>query len=161
MHLYFVRHGLATWPTWPGHDAERPLTADGVRWLTAAAAGLARRLRQDGPLPEKILHSPLLRARQTAEILGAALALDGAVVEHRLLAPGFDFKAFQVLLQANAAGASLMLIGHNPDLGDVAARLTERPVHFREGTVARLKLRQPGVARLDWLATTDELAGEV
>lgn len=161
MHLYFVRHGLATWPSWPGQDAERPLTAEGVRLLTAAAAGLARRLHRDGPPPEKILHSPLLRARQTAEILGAALALDGAVVEQRLLGPGFDFKAFKVLLKDNAAAASLMFIGHNPDLGDVAARLTERPMHFREGTVARLRLRQPDSARLDWLATTDDLAGEV
>jgi phosphohistidine phosphatase len=160
MHLYFVRHGLATWASWPGEDAERPLTPDGARLVSAAGAGLARRLSSENILPERVLHSPLTRARQTAEILAEKLALDGRLREHRLLSPGFDLMAFKTVIREQAAGQTLVLVGHNPDFNDVVTRLTGHNVRFREGTVACLKLEAPEAATLVWTASAEELAAD-
>jgi phosphohistidine phosphatase len=160
MHLYFVRHGLAHWPSWPGNDAERPLNRDGQLIMEAAAQGLSRRAVQ----PELILHSPLLRARQTAEIIAAALDCTERLREHRLLEPGFNPKALRDLLREHESAAHLMFVGHAPDMGEVVAHLTGHAAKFKEGTVAHVKVKEPEKkhlkGKLEWLATADELAGE-
>ncbi len=156
MHLYFVRHGLANWPSWPGNDAERPLTSDGLRRMEAAALGLAKRdLKLD-----LILHSPYLRAAQTADIIARQLALTDALHEHRLLQPGFNLRALKQVLKEHEHVKRLMLVGHAPDMSEVVAALTEEPVRFKEGTVAVVKLKASGRAKLLWLATAEELAEE-
>jgi len=156
MHLYFVRHGLANWPSWPGNDAERPLTSDGLRRMEAAARGLAKRdLRLD-----LILHSPYLRAAQTADIIARQLALTDALHEHRLLQPGFNLKALKRVLKEHEHVKRLMLVGHAPDMGEVVTALIEAPVRFKEGTTACVKLKDSGRAKLLWLATAEELAEE-
>jgi phosphohistidine phosphatase len=154
MLLYFVRHGLASWPFWTGDDSERPLTAEGVRRMEAAAMGLKRR----GVQPESILHSPLLRARQTAEIIATHLDRLQFLRLNPALAPGFDHSAY-LALRAEVDGSldSLMVVGHNPDMADVVLALTGQPVLFREGTVACISI-ELGRCSLEWSATADELA---
>ena len=68
--LYLVRHGLAEerGDAWPD-DTKRPLTDEGISRMRKGARGLARL----GLSVEVVLTSPLVRARQTAEILAAAL----------------------------------------------------------------------------------------
>ncbi len=66
MKLYIVRHAIAFphgTPDMP--DDERPLTEEGIQKMRQAAAGL----RSLEYVPELILTSPLIRARQTADIL--------------------------------------------------------------------------------------------
>lgn len=156
MHLYFVRHGLANWPSWPGNDAERPLTSDGLRRMEAAALGLAKRdLKLD-----LILHSPYLRAAQTADVIAQQLSLTGSMHAHRLLQPGFNLKALKHVLKEHGQVKRLMFVGHAPDMGEVVAALTEEPVRFKEGTVAAVKLKDSGQGKLLWLATAEELAEE-
>lgn len=156
MHLYFVRHGLANWPSWPGNDAERPLTSDGLRRIEAAARGLAKRdLRLD-----LILHSPYLRAAQTADAIAQQLALTEAMRAHRLLQPGFNVKALRHVLKEHDHVKRLMLVGHAPDMSEVVTALTGESVRFKEGTVACVKLKDSGKAKLIWLATAEELAEE-
>jgi phosphohistidine phosphatase len=156
MHLYFVRHGLANWPSWPGNDAERPLTSDGLRRMEAAALGLAKRdLKLD-----LILHSPYLRAAQTADVIAQQLALTDSLREHRLLQPGFNLRALKHVLKEHGKAKRLMFVGHAPDMGEVVSALTEEAVRFREGTVAAVKLKDSGEGKLLWLATAEELAEE-
>ncbi|MGQ0602094.1 MAG: SixA phosphatase family protein [Anaerolineales bacterium] len=160
MRLYFVRHGLAHWPSWPGNDAERPLNPEGIAMMKAAAAGLARR----GVQPELILYSPLLRARQTAEIIAEALSRTGYLREHHLLEPGFNPKALRDLVHEHPALSAVMFVGHAPDMGEVVTHLTGHAVKFKEGTVAHVKVKEPEKkhlkGKLEWIATADELAGE-
>lgn len=156
MHLYFVRHGLANWPEWSGNDSERPLTAEGSRRLQAAAAGLARR----APQVDLILHSPLTRARQTAEIIAAQLGLADRVRAHPLLEPGFNRNALQTLLHEYRDARALLLVGHAPDMNEVVTELTHKPVKFKEGTVAHVRLNKRNEGTLKWIASADELAEE-
>ncbi len=158
MNLYFVRHGLANWPAgaWPGNDAERPLTPEGIQLIQAEAAALARL----GLRPDLILHSPLVRARQTAEIIAEALGLSDRLREHELLSPGFDRKALKKLLREHAGREALMLVGHAPDMGNVIHRLTGGAVKIKEGAVAHVKIEKPDEGlkgALIWLATAELL----
>ena len=90
MNLYIVRHG----PAEPrdqyarGSDAQRPLTAAGKHKTSRAAQGLSAA----GCRPDRIISSPLVRAKQTAEIIASALGGDISVEFSELLAPGAPTK---------------------------------------------------------------------
>ncbi|MGH2523870.1 MAG: phosphohistidine phosphatase SixA [Anaerolineales bacterium] len=157
MHLYLVRHGLANWPAWSGPDDERPLTPEGAQLIQAEGKALARL----GLKPELILHSPLVRARDTAQLIGEALAIPDRVREHALLRPGFSAKALKKLLREHAQIEDLMLVGHAPDVSEVVQALTGGSVKFKEGTVACVKIEEHAAApegTLLWLAPAELLA---
>jgi len=76
MELVFLRHGLAVdREEWKGEDEARPLTAEGVERTKEVVRGL-RALKV---CPDVILSSPLLRARETAEIAKKGLSSDAKV----------------------------------------------------------------------------------
>jgi phosphohistidine phosphatase len=156
LNLYLVRHGLANWPSWPGSDAERPLTPEGERIIRAEGAALARL----GLRPDLVLHSPLVRARQTAELLAEALGLADRVRAHELLSPGFDHKALKKLLRQHAKLDALMLVGHAPDMANVVEKITGGAVKIKEGTMAHVKIEKPDGApegTLIWLVPAELL----
>src|ERR1700694_1398693 len=110
MRLYFLRHGQAgDKDTWTGDDFQRPLTADGRAELVAAANGL----RGVGIRPSGGPSSPLVRARQTAEI--AAQALGVALVEASTLAPGCDLDGLAEAVRPYRQADEAMVVGHEPD----------------------------------------------
>jgi phosphohistidine phosphatase len=116
--LYLVRHGLAGKAHHASKDDSlRPLTAAGVKRTRV----VAKRLRALGMGFDCILTSPLVRARQTADILHTA-GLGGRPEESVHLAPGGDFNAFVRWLGRwrGAGHERLALVGHMPDLGDWA-----------------------------------------
>lgn len=155
--VYLVRHGVASWPTWQGADADRPLTAEGARAMEAAAAGLARRKL----MPDVVLHSPLLRARMTAEILATQLDRLSALHAHPALAPGFDADHLkEILLEYEEVGI-VMCVAHNPDLGEIVMNLCRQPVVFKEGTLVALTRKNADKFKLAWQATAKELASDM
>jgi len=85
MNLYLMRHGIALPQDDPSvtHDAERPLTSKGVKRMRKAAKGVQQ---LDIPF-DAVLTSPALRARQTAEIVAAALNIEARLEEISGLAP--------------------------------------------------------------------------
>ena len=127
--LLLWRHGLAE-ERQP--DGERALTDQGIR-RTAAMAGQLHRLRLDCDL---LLSSPLRRARQTAE-LGVAAGLASRFAIETSLTPGGEPRQ----LLEKGSWRRLGLVGHEPDLGELAASLLGVP----PGTI---KLRKAGVVLL-------------
>jgi phosphohistidine phosphatase len=114
--LYLVRHAEAA----DGEPDElRPLTADGRR----AARTLGERLAADGVRPDAVLTSPLLRARETGAELARPVGLEPEPDER--LAPGAT--AESVRAAAAERGETVVVIGHQPDCGRVAAELTGGP----------------------------------
>lgn len=133
--LYLVRHGVAEerGPAWPD-DTLRPLTGRGQSRFARAAAGFMRL----GDPPDLILTSPLVRARQTAELL--SLAADGVAVERMdALSPGRPPAAILTKLRRIRA-ERVALVGHEPDLGQLAAILlgASRPLPFKKGGICRI-----------------------
>jgi phosphohistidine phosphatase len=156
MRLFLVRHGLATWPAWGGVDAERPLNPEGRRLLQAEGA----RLAQLGLKPDLILHSPFLRACQTAEIIAAALDALERVQASESLRPGFNTHDLKKLLREHAGREELMLVGHAPDMAEMIKGLTGGEVKLKEGAVALVKVDEPGkdlAGTLLWLAPAEVL----
>ena len=86
MELYFLRHGEAgKKDEWEGEDSERPLSKDGIARMKLEASAIS-----DLDLGlELILTSPLVRARQTADIVARELDMRDRLVIDDRLAPGF------------------------------------------------------------------------
>jgi phosphohistidine phosphatase len=136
--LLLFRHGIAAERAKPSADASADLKADGERPLTAAGLSRSRavadQLLRLGLGADRLLSSPLVRARQTAEIAVAAglasrLELDGA------LAPGGD----PLPLVLASSCSRLMLVGHEPDLSQLACRLLGAPA-------GAIQLKKAGLA---------------
>ena len=121
MNLYLLRHGMAAAGDEPGieSDHERPLTPKGVKRMRKAAKGL-RRL---GIEFDAILTSPLIRARQTAEIVAEALSLQSELQEISALAPESSVDNLLLGLTRFQTREDLLLVGHQPLLGQIAAFL--------------------------------------
>lgn len=112
MELYLIRHGLAGQHGDYPNDDERPLTNEGKR----KTEHVARRFQSLGLQFNLILTSPLIRAKQTAEILKAAHLSDELEIAG-YLAPGGDIQSWHTWLEAwRTPEKSLALVGHEPDL---------------------------------------------
>ena len=135
--LYLVRHAIAAerGDEWPD-DNKRPLTVRGISRFKEAVRGL-RHL--DVELDE-IWTSPLVRARQTADILAAGLGGKPMVKVLDALAPGQTPAAVVTQLARASRGGRLALVGHEPGLGELAAHLigAARSLEFRKGGVGRI-----------------------
>jgi phosphohistidine phosphatase len=138
MELYFLRHG--DYAKKPGlKDAECPLSEQGIELMEREAAFMARL----GVRPDLVLTSPLLRARQTAEIVARGLGLAGAHVVEARLGPGFGSKALEDILLERRDCAALMLVGHAPDLADAISACTGGGVEMKKGSLARVDIGNP------------------
>ena len=118
MKLYLIRHAPAEEPsqTAPAVDDERALTEKGKARMVRTAAALKRLSVR----PELILTSPLRRALETAALVAEGL---GNIRVETLaeLAPGTEASALSAAIRAHQALNELALVGHQPDLGRLAA----------------------------------------
>ena len=164
MNLYLMRHGIAVAADDPDvtHDSERPLTGKGVKRMRRAARGLRRlNIPFDG-----ILTSPVLRARQTAEIVAAALGMEAQLEEISGLAPESTVEHLLFGLTRYQDRQHLLLVGHEPLLSRTIVFLLcggaekgfEIPV--RKGSLCRIELNAispPGPGILHWFLTPKQL----
>jgi phosphohistidine phosphatase len=136
MEIYFLRHGDAgTAEGWKGSDAERPLSREGTARMKKEAAAIAQ-LR---PTLDAILTSPLVRARQTAEIVAKKLHLGKALVLDERLSPGFGPAELRQILEERRASRGLMVVGHEPDFSRVvSACIGGGAVECKKGSLIRV-----------------------
>jgi phosphohistidine phosphatase len=140
MILYLVRHAIAVDHGTPGvAEDERPLTAKGIEKMSEAAAGLFAL----GISPELILSSPLPRAKQTADILVEAFGGGVPLTLSSALAPAGNRENIYREIGSNRKLESLMLVGHQPSLGEIAGEIAwGSPEHYVE-------LKKGGTCALD------------
>lgn len=138
--LLLLRHGIAedAGPATGYEDAPRALTQEGIARMRLAAAGVrALDLSVDA-----VISSPLVRCRQTGEIVAEALGLEPA--QDPRLAPGMDIDGVEDLLIEHPGAQTVLLCGHQPDLSLLVAALTAGgSVEFRKGSLAVLGLDAP------------------
>lgn len=130
MRLYLVRHGIAENASHGMKDQSRQLTVEGVALLKRQAQALARGDQQ----LDRLFTSPYRRARQTADILGAALGVDPE--EEALLGCGCSPDDVAELLSRYDDLDRVMLVGHQPDMGRLIYTLTGCMVRVSPGTIA-------------------------
>src|SRR5262252_3720665 len=154
--LYLVRHAVAEarGDAWPD-DSKRPLTDSGIARMRRAARGLARL----GVAIDVVLTSPLTRARQTAEIVVEAIHPRPTLVSTDALSPDGGYAAVVAELEKHARKTRIALVGHEPGIGELAARLigSRHAIEFKKGAVCRIDVDAVppgGPGDLRWLMTT-------
>lgn len=157
MQLYLVRHGDALDRASAGveTDGERYLSDEG-REETAWTADLLKKL---GVKPDVVISSPLVRARQTAEIIQERIGPEGEIAISEHLIHGGSFMGILDDIRAHGAPKRVVLAGHMPSIGEMVGWLVwnERrmAVRMRTASVARIDLPDdrlaPGWGDLRWL----------
>lgn len=138
MRLLVIRHAIAVPSGTPGiADDERPLTPAGTRKFRRAARGLARITAR----PDLLLTSPLPRALATAEIAAWAWGRVKPTAEPALAGGGVD--RILALLGEQRGDATVALVGHEPTLSTLLARL------LRCSRGENLALKKGGAALVD------------
>jgi phosphohistidine phosphatase len=152
--LYLIRHGVAEERSdkW-SDDGKRPLTDKGMSRMRKNARSLARL----GVTLDVVLTSPLVRAKQTAEIVASAFDPRPSLVQVESLAPDGSYEAVVADLEKQSRRSHIALVGHEPLIGALAARLcgSRRPFEFKKGGICRIDvetLPMAGPGTLRWFA---------
>lgn len=152
--LHLLRHADAGDPeAWAGDDALRPLSELGE----LQADRLGTFLAEVGFRPDALISSPRVRARRTAEIVGAAIGV-GVRLDERL-AGGFDPATLDAILADAGGPARPVLVGHDPDFSQILGWLTGADgLTMKKGAFARVDVRgavADGRGALRWLVPPD------
>ncbi len=151
MKLYFLRHGIAAdADEWSGDDAGRPLTSEGRKCMEREAKGMD----DLNVCPDRIITSPLKRAKETAQIVAERLHLENELVEDERLAGSFDGERLAEILREQGSAQSVMLVGHEPDFsGTIGQLIGGASIDLKKGGLARIDLDGASSARgeLVWL----------
>ena len=158
MRLMLMRHGIAeeAGPDTGFRDEPRALTPEGRARIEQAARGIVA-LDIEAAL---VLTSPLVRCRQTAEIVAAALGL--TPVEDARLRPGMELDDLEEALTRHPGADPVLVCGHQPDLSEAVAELTRggagaHRLHVEQGEGALAEL--DGAGRLRALYPPSALRG--
>jgi phosphohistidine phosphatase len=124
MIIYFLRHADAE--DFSGNDFERKLTPKGHD----QAARVGKFCKQNGIKPEVFLASPLVRARETAEIVGKKTGVTPVIADW--LACGMTPETLIAQLDPLTTKSSVLLVGHEPDLSTAVSYLLglNEPINF-------------------------------
>jgi len=157
MRLYLLRHATAS--DVAPNDDERELTQEGREEARVAGVALARM----GVKPSHILSSPLVRARQTAEIAAKALKFSKDIELADELENGISTAALLKALQSCASNGPVLLVGHMPSLSEhLAAFIGSENVQslpMGKGSVACVEIEplRSGTGQLLWLMRQEQL----
>ncbi len=162
MLLLLVRHAIAedrvAFARSGQPDDQRPLSTQGRKKMRLVAEALRDLL----PGPDLLLSSPLLRARQTAQILSAAVDLPAT--ECPALAPDGEPGEVFKFLSGRRGARTVIAVGHEPGLSQLAGfALTGRAqplFSLKKGAACLLEVApawRGGAATLVWLLTPAQL----
>ena len=152
LELYLIRHGIAAerGDEYPD-DSKRPLTGAGIKRLQREARALDA---LDVTL-EHIIASPLVRTKQTADVLAACLKSKPTVTTSDALAPAGTPAAVIQELGRHMRKGRIALVGHEPNIGELAGRLigARAPLEFKKGGICRIDFEvfpPKGTGQLRW-----------
>ncbi len=154
--LYILRHGIAVPHGTPDvAEEDRPLTAKGELRMRQIGRCLATIAIE----PERIITSPLPRARRTAQIVAQELDQVGGLEIATALTAAADAQSIADWLSTRTE-SRLLIVGHNPALSDLVGLLLTGEVgklscDLKKGGIAAL-FHEPNAGtgyRLGWLAT--------
>jgi phosphohistidine phosphatase len=140
--LYIMRHGLAVMrgSVRFSDDAQRPLVPEGKEKMREIAEGLKRM----GFEVDWIVSSPLVRAVETAGIIADSLASSAPVDVCEAMRPGGSLEEVIAFLAKRPSRTRVLVVGHEPDLSELAARL------IGAGSHANLALKKGGCCMISF-----------
>jgi phosphohistidine phosphatase len=120
--IILLRHGKSSWTDPTLADLDRPLAPRGER----SSKRIATYMRRKGIRPALVLCSPSLRTRQTLEAIEPSLAKDCSVKLVAELYAASEQELFDRVRALPESVGSVMLIGHNPGIQELALVLASR-----------------------------------
>jgi len=138
MRCYFLRHGLAgDREDWHDDDSLRPLTREGIKKMEREARTIAQLdLKLDA-----IVSSPLVRARQTAEIVAKKLKIRDRLTEDANLGLDFDLEHLAEVVGVHAGAGAIMLVGHDPSMSTTIGKLIgSASLEMKKGSLACVEI---------------------
>ncbi|MBV5337724.1 MAG: phosphohistidine phosphatase SixA [Deltaproteobacteria bacterium] len=157
MEIYLVRHAEAVERVEELEDSTRWLCKKGRKSLQKTAS----RLRKNRVRPDLIITSPLTRAVQTAELLMAEVGSRAELIANNNLAPEATAEQVVELIRSQGKLNSIMLVGHEPLLGQTAALLLkmERVAGLAKGSCLCLELHKnpEKPSRFNWYAAAGSI----
>lgn len=155
LELYLIRHGVAAerGEEFPD-DSKRPLTSNGIARLRKEAKALDAL----GVGFDHIITSPLVRTRQTADVFAEMLKSKPSLSSSDALAPAGAPAAVIQEIVKHMRKARIALVGHEPNIGELAGRLigARTPIEFKKGAICRIDfevLPPKGIGQLRWFVT--------
>lgn len=156
--VMLLRHGTAEAVRAGSVDEERGLTGDGRHEVQELATGM----RMLALSVDVVLTSPLRRAEETARIVANVHGVTDRLEVLPALSPGGAPEAVVRSLSACDGASGVVLVGHEPDLGELASILLSGTpglvkIRFQTGGVAGIRLAQlppcaSGVLEFLWTA---------
>ncbi len=135
--LLVLRHGKSSWSDPDLDDHDRPLKKRGRR----GAVSIGEQLREAGLVPDLVLSSTARRARSTARrCLAATGAKTRSELTRNLYGTGATRHLEEISRRARDDEATVMVVGHNPDLEDLVAVLTGEPTRLKTAYLAVITL---------------------
>lgn len=151
MEIYLLRHGLAE--DIGGKirsDAARPLTDEGLELMKDESKGMKRL----GLHFNVVLTSPLVRSKQTAEIVGDTLDCSNKIHNCPALAIPMSVADLMVAFKSFQNDYKVLLVGHQPDLGKLAG-------YFIGNSKLSLSLKKGSLCKIDVERLTPTPRGEL
>lgn len=138
MKVHFIRHAQAVERSAGLADEHRNLSCRGRKRFRR----IADCLKKTGIDPDLIITSPKIRAVQTTEILAETLRFNGEVRISPQLSTGPDLADLDALLRASQEAGEIVIIGHEPALGEVIAKLLQlsKPCTLAKGCTVSMKI---------------------
>lgn len=158
--LYLLRHAKSSWKDETMLDIERPLNSRG-RKASQLVGGF---LKKEKIIPDLILCSSAVRARQTTDIVMEAAKLSTDLrFDERIYEAG-SLRLLEVVRQIEKSKKNVLLVGHNPGLEGFLELLTGTVKTIPTGTLSKVVLKASNwadisdeVGTLDWIVKPKQL----
>jgi phosphohistidine phosphatase len=158
--LFLLRHAKSSWKDETLADFERPLNRRGKR----AAETMGDYFRSEGIVPELIVCSPALRARETLELVSKRAKWSTEIRYDQRIYEASGMRLAEVVSQIDTDRKTALLVGHNPGMEELVLLLTAESVQIPTGTCAKIAVKAGKWANavdkratLEWLVKPREL----
>jgi len=135
--LYLLRHAKSSWKDETLVDVERPLNGRGRR----ASQTVGAFLKREKIIPDLVLSSSAIRARQTTDIVVEAAKLRTDLRFDERIYEASAQKLLEVVRQIEKSKKAVLLVGHNPGLEEFLELLTGTSETMPTGTLSKVVLK--------------------
>jgi phosphohistidine phosphatase len=134
--LLLLRHAKSSWKQPELNDHERPLNKRGKK----EAPKVGKYLKENDLVPDLILSSTARRAHETAEAVAEESGYDKEIELYQDLYLSDTGCYLDILQRLSDTATRVLVVGHNPDLDELLALLTDVNEHMNTAALAQIDL---------------------
>ena len=134
--LLLLRHAKSSWKDESLSDFDRPLNERGKK----AAQAIGRYIKKQKIMPDLVLSSPAVRARETTGIITTSAKLTTEIRYDQRIYEADSLRLVHILSQIEDNFCSVLLVGHNPGIEELLGLLTGSSQHMPTAALAKIRL---------------------